>query len=279
MSHASPTSAGATNGALNGVTSGAAARATEPARAPEPAPAPSLVPRPGLHVAIIMDGNGRWAESRGRPRHAGHRAGAGAVRRTVEAARRLGIGTLTLYAFSSDNWQRPAREVQALMRLFRLHLARETERCRANGIRLSVIGRRDRLSPVLADIIERSEAATAHGRDMHLRVAVDYSARDSLLRAAERCRALDHLTRELFEGCLNQVNHDAGRAPDVDLLVRTGGERRLSDFLLWECAYAELHFTERMWPDFTAADLEAALAEFRRRERRFGGLRPLPLGI
>jgi len=236
-------------------------------------PAPTLVPRPGLHVAIIMDGNGRWAESRGWPRHAGHRAGATAVRRIVESARRLGIGTLTLYAFSSDNWRRPTREVHALMRLFRLHLARETERCRANGIRLSVIGRRDRLAPELCAAIHAAESATAACRDMQLRVAVDYSARDSLLRAAERCRALEHLTREVFEDRLNEVNHDAGRAPDVDLLVRTGGERRLSDFLLWECAYAELHFTERMWPDFAEADLEAALAEFRRRARRFGGLR------
>ncbi|HEY6867845.1 MAG TPA: di-trans,poly-cis-decaprenylcistransferase [Candidatus Eisenbacteria bacterium] len=235
---------------------------------------------PGLHVAIIMDGNGRWAESRGWPRVAGHRAGALAVRRIVEAARRRGdIGTLTLYAFSSDNWRRPAREVAALMRLFRQHLAAETPRCLANGIRLSVIGRRDRLAPRLVEVIEAAERATADrclagGRAaMQLRIAVDYSARDAIVRAAT-APAAGALTRETFEERMGEVNHDPGRTPDVDLLVRSGGEQRLSDFLLWECAYAELHFTERMWPDFDAPDLERALAEFHRRQRRFGAVEP-----
>ncbi len=226
----------------------------------------------GLHVAIIMDGNGRWAESRGWPRIAGHRAGALAVRRVVEAARRAGVGTLTLYAFSSDNWRRPAREVVALMRLFRQHLAGETARCVENGVRLSVLG------PLL-QAIEGAETATAGpglpgGRAaMHLRVAVDYSARDSVLRAIERCRAGGAVTREAFERHLSAVNHADGRTPEVDLLIRSGGERRLSDFLLWECGYAELVFTDRMWPDFDTADLERALEEFGRRERRFGAVR------
>ena len=233
----------------------------------------------GLHVAIIMDGNGRWAESRGWPRIAGHRAGALAVRRVVEAARRAGVGTLTLYAFSSDNWRRPAREVVALMRLFRQHLASETARCVANGVRLTVLGRRDRLPGELLEAMRAAEAATADpalpgGRAaMHLRVAVDYSARDSVLRAIERCRAGGAVTREAFEGHLSAVNHAAGRTPEVDLLIRSGGERRLSDFLLWECAYAELVFTDRMWPDFDATDLQRALEDFGHRERRFGAVR------
>ena len=235
---------------------------------------------PGLHLAIIMDGNGRWAESRGWPRVAGHRAGALAVRRIVEAARRAGLGTLTLYAFSSDNWRRPAREVVALMRLFRQHLAGETARCVANGVRLTVLGRRDRLAPELLEAIHAAEAATADARlpggraSMHLRVAVDYSARDSMLRAIERCRAGSAVTRAAFEAQLGAVNHDAGGSPPVDLLIRSGGEQRLSDFLLWECAYAELVFTPRMWPDFDAADLEQALEAFARRERRFGAVAP-----
>jgi undecaprenyl diphosphate synthase len=244
-------------------------QSTSPPRAPA-----------GLHVAIIMDGNGRWAESRGWPRVAGHRAGALAVRRIVEAARRAGVGTLTLYAFSSDNWRRPAREVVALMRLFRQHLANETARCVANGVRLTVLGRRDRLAPELLDAIRAAEAATADERlhggraAMHLRVAVDYSARDSMMRAIERCRPCGEVTRATFEVELSAVNHDAGPSPDVDLLIRSGGEQRLSDFLLWECAYAELVFTERMWPDFDAADLEKALETFGRRERRFGAVEP-----
>jgi undecaprenyl diphosphate synthase len=238
-------------------------------------------PGRGLHVAIIMDGNGRWAAARGWPRAAGHRAGALAVRRVVEAARRAGVATLTLYAFSSDNWARPAREVTTLMRLFRVHLGAETPRCVANGIRLEVIGRRDRLPAALVEAIAAAEAGTARPGPaaMLLRIAVDYSARDAVVRAAALGGAPgEGLTREAFEARLNQVCHGEGRAPDVDLLIRTGGEQRLSDFLLWECAYAELLFTERMWPDFGPADLERALDEFHRRERRFGRVSATPPG-
>jgi len=234
----------------------------------------------GLQDAIIMDGNGRWAAARGWPRAAGHRAGALAVRRVVEAARRSGVATLTLYAFSSDNWARPAREVATLMRLFRVHLGAETPRCVANGIRLSVIGRRDRLPARLVAAIAAAEAETARPGPaaMLLRIAVDYSARDAVVRAAAGGATGDGLTRETFEARLNQVCHGEGPAPDVDLLIRTGGEQRLSDFLLWECAYAELLFTDRMWPDFGPADLERALDEFHRRERRFGRVSATPPG-
>jgi undecaprenyl diphosphate synthase len=224
-----------------------------------------------LHAAIIMDGNGRWAVTRGRPRTAGHLAGADAVRRTVEAAPGLGIRTLTLFAFSSDNWQRPDREVRALMGLFRRYLSTEADRCAANGIRISVIGRRDRLPSVLVRSIEEAEAKTAAQRNFWLRIAVDYSGRDAILRAAERCRGAGAPapSREIFASLLADVPQ-SGPAPDVDLLIRTGGEKRLSDFLLWECAYAELVFTDRMWPDFGAADLAEAVREFNQRERRFG---------
>lgn len=221
-----------------------------------------------------MDGNGRWATTRGLPRAAGHREGVDAVRRVVEAAPALGIATLTLYAFSSDNWQRPAREVQWLMRLFRQYLRAETARCVASGVRVNVIGRRDRLAASLCREIDRAEAATGAGQRLQLRIAVDYSARDAILRAARCVRDDSMLTRERFGRVLAVVDHGATRTPDVDLLVRTGGEQRLSDFLLWECAYAELLFLPVMFPDFTGADLAAALHAFGARRRRFGGLPP-----
>jgi undecaprenyl diphosphate synthase len=232
--------------------------------------------RQQLHVALIMDGNGRWAQTRGWPRTAGHRAGADAVRRVIEAAPELGIGTLTLYAFSADNWQRPAREVAALMKLFRLYLYKETANCLKNGVRISVIGRRDRLAPDLVNLIESAEHTTRHCRQLHVRVAVDYSARDSILRAAQLCGELaetpQSLTRDGFTALLGRAIHAPAPAPDVDLLIRTSGEQRLSDFLLWECAYAELYFTPCLWPDFDRAQLAQALSSFRQRDRRFGGL-------
>jgi undecaprenyl diphosphate synthase len=226
-----------------------------------------------LHVGIIMDGNGRWATRRGLSRARGHEAGVEAIRRIVEAAPKQGIGTLTLYAFSTDNWRRPRAEVAALMTLLRFYLANEVQSLVRNGVRLTVIGRRDRLPDGIATAIAGAERATAHGDVLHLRIAVDYSARDAILNAAARAAALTSLTREAFS---QLVTGEAGLR-DVDLIIRTSGEKRLSDFLLWEGAYAELHFTERMWPEFDAADLADALAVFRGRERRFGGLQSLPL--
>ncbi len=227
--------------------------------------------RAPLHVAIIMDGNGRWATARSLPRTAGHRAGVRTARTIVETARRAGIGTLTLYAFSSDNWGRPRGEVRALMRLFRRTLLTESRRCRENGIRLSIIGRRDRLSPMLLTTVEEAEAMTEGCTDMQLRVAVDYSARDAIIRAAALVDGTLP-TRQAFSELLARVDHASTAHPDVDLLIRTGGEQRLSDFLLWECAYAELAFTHRMWPDFTADEFLDILGDYERRERRFGGV-------
>jgi undecaprenyl diphosphate synthase len=224
---------------------------------------------PGLHVAIIMDGNGRWANARGLPRVAGHRAGAEALRPIVEAAPQLGITTLTVYAFSSDNWQRPGPEVRALMKLFHAYLLSEAKRCLDNGVRLNVIGRRDRFQPALREVMEKVEAATADGQTLLLRVALDYSSRDAILRAASKANGAN-ISREHFAHLLAEADHAGPTAPDVDLLIRTGGEQRLSDFLLWECAYAELFFVKKMWPEFTPADFETAVKEFRCRERRFG---------
>jgi len=240
-----------------------------------------------MHVAIIMDGNGRWAERRGLPRKAGHKAGARSVRRIVEAAARSSIDCLTLYAFSSDNWTRPRDEVSHLMRLFKWHLQSEISRCIENGVRLNVIGRRDRLDPGLLEIIERAEAITACGERMVLRLAVDYSARDALALCAQRMAGAANgagtngptangqtadSARARLAAALGAEMHSLAPVGDVDLLIRSGGERRLSDFLLWECAYAELVFVDTFWPDFTEHDLHAALAEFRQRNRRFGGL-------
>ena len=220
-----------------------------------------------LHVAIIMDGNGRWATRRGLPRRAGHKAGVDALRRISEAAWDLGAGTLTVYAFSSDNWRRPAAEVSALMGLLRRYLATEIERLGKSGIRLTVIGRRDRFPPGIAPLIARAEASTREGKSLHLRIALDYSARDAILQAVDAMRDTGVCSRERMSEVLGGKG-----CGDVDLLIRTSGEQRLSDFLLWECAYAELHFAEKLWPDFEPADLAAAIAAFRRRERRYGGL-------
>ena len=230
-----------------------------------------------LHVAIIMDGNGRWATRRGLPRAAGHREGAKAVRRIVRAAPTLGIRTLTLYAFSSDNWKRPAREVATLMRIFRTYLAAETASCVQHGIRLGIIGRRDRLPAPLRAAIRSAEETTRGGDVLDLRIAVDYSAQEAIVEAARLAIAVPDadgapLTREAFGRRIDAAMHAPSRTPPADLLIRTGGEQRLSDFLLWETAYAELFFTATMWPDFRAEELQAALADFTARERRFGGL-------
>ena len=223
-----------------------------------------------MHVALIMDGNGRWARARGLPRLAGHRAGARAVRRVVRAAPGLGIRTLTLFAFSADNWQRPTREVDGLMRLLETYLRREVAACRNNGVRINVIGRRDRLPERIVAAMVAAERATAGGTTLHLRIAVDYSSREALVSASALLPPGGAASPDELARALGRAIHSEPAAGDVDLLVRTSGEQRLSDFLLWECAYAELVFTKVEWPEFGRDELASALAEFRTRERRFG---------
>ena len=216
----------------------------------------------GLHLAIIMDGNRRWAGARGLGHAEGHGAGAEALRRIVQAAPGQGVATLTVYAFASENWRRPGDETAAMMALFHRYLDSETEALVRDGVRLSVIGRRDRLGDALVREVERSEAATAWGDALQLRLAVDYSARDSILEVA---RGLSKdASRDDFSARLT------GESGDVDFLIRTANDQRLSNFLLWECAYAELYFTPCLWPDFGEQELAAALAEFRRRARAAG---------
>lgn len=220
-----------------------------------------------IDVAIIMDGNGRWATRRGLPRHAGHHAGVSALRETVVTACELRLASLTVYAFSSDNWKRPAREVAGLMGLLRRYLQRELADLVANGVRLSVIGRRDRLTDDLLAYIQHAETVTKEGRRLHLRIAFDYSARHAITQAV---RGVDQNT--LCERAVSRaITKDKGPS-NIDLLIRTGGEQRLSDFLLWEAAYAELYFCNLLWPDFDGAALRSALGDFHQRNRRFGGL-------
>ncbi len=226
--------------------------------------------RHGIHVAIISDGNGRWATSKGLPRSAGHRAGAEAVRGIISAAPSVGIHTLSLFALSSANWQRPAAEVSAILRLLQEYLLAETSQCIEEGVRLSVIGRRDRLPVNLRQAISDAEAVTTNGKRLHLRLAVDYSAREAIVSAACRFYKATELSATSFANVLAEFNR--GGPGDVDLLIRTGGEQRLSDFLLWECAFAEFVFLQKRWPDFTAGDLQMAVQEFGRRERTRGTL-------
>ena len=229
-----------------------------------------VVPAPSLHVAIITDGNGRWATSRGLPRSAGHRAGAEAARGVIQAAPALGIHTLTLFALSSANWQRPAHEVNAILRLLHEYLLTETSHCVDEGVRLSVIGRRDRIPATLREAIADAEALTAKGKQLHLRLAIDYSAREAIYMAACRFYKVTQLSPDAFSDVLSEVLH--GGSTEVDMLIRTGGEQRLSDFLLWECAFAEFVFLQKRWPDFTTGDLAAAVREFHLRERTRGAL-------
>jgi undecaprenyl diphosphate synthase len=235
----------------------------------------SAPPPRSLHVAIISDGNGRWATSRGLPRSAGHRAGAQAARAIIEAAPRLGVHTLTLFALSSANWKRPAAEVAGILRILHEYLLTETSHCIDQGIRLTIIGRRDRLPATLRQAVVDSEAATARGTRLHLRLAVDYSARNAIYTAAARFYKVTEISQESFSNVMAELR---GGSIDVDLLIRTGGEQRLSDFLLWECAFAEFVFLDKRWPDFTVADLDAAIQEFARRERTRGAL-PAPDAI
>ncbi|HET7212476.1 MAG TPA: polyprenyl diphosphate synthase [Terriglobia bacterium] len=230
----------------------------------------------GLHVAIIMDGSGRWARERGLGRSEGHRAGVETVRRVIAAAPRLGVSTLTLHSFSSGNWQRPPEEVASLFGIFEDFLFSEPTLWLTCGVRLSVIGRRDRLPASLLQTIEYAENSTSGCHRLHLRLAIDYSARHAILDAAHRLKAEDlqdsdaEIQEAQFERLLAGAEGES--VPNVDLLVRTGGEQRLSDFMLWECAYAELYFTPRLWPDFTGEDLDFALKEFHSRDRRFGAV-------
>ena len=228
----------------------------------------AVVTAPSLHVAIIMDGNGRWASAKGLPRSLGHREGVKAVRRTVEAAPDLGIGVVTLFAFSVDNWRRPRREVGVIMELMADYLRSETDRCVEKGVKVSVLGCTQGIAPGLQSAIREAQARTAGGTALWLRVAFNYSSRDAILSAAARFRRDRDRSKAAFSRLLAQG--DEPTAPDVDLMIRTGGEKRLSDFLLWEAAYAELYFTDVMWPDFGPEDLQSALADYRGRERRFG---------
>ncbi|GAC1621166.1 MAG: di-trans,poly-cis-decaprenylcistransferase [Candidatus Acidiferrum sp.] len=231
---------------------------------------PSPVATPPLHVAMISAGNGRWAVSRGLPRSEGHRAGAEAARRVIQAAPHLGIHTLTFFALSSANWQRSAAEVNTILRILYEYLREETTHCQEEGVRLTVIGRRDRLPATLSEAIAESEALTARGESLHLRLAIDYSAREAIYHAACKFYKVTELSPESFSGVLSEVQH--GGSTNVDLLIRTGGEQRLSDFLLWECAFAELIFVPKRWPDFAVTDLVNALKEFAQRERTCGAL-------
>ncbi|HYW50417.1 MAG TPA: polyprenyl diphosphate synthase [Gemmatimonadaceae bacterium] len=211
------------------------------------------------HLAIIMDGNGRWASQRGAPRTVGHLAGARALRTIVTHCATVGVPQLTLYAFSSDNWYRPADEVKALLALFTKHFRSQAAALARADVRLSVIGRRDRLPLPLLHAIQAAEQSTAAGTRMHVRVAIDYSSRAAM---AQSCEGAHHAA----------AKSESTLLPPVDLLLRTGGERRLSDFLLWECAYAELLFLDVLWPDMSPRILDEAFADYAHRDRRFGGL-------
>ena len=223
------------------------------------------------HVAIIMDGNGRWAKKRFLPRIAGHRAGVEAVRRAVKAAPRIGIEVLTLYAFSSENWKRPADEVSDLMGLLKHYLQSEIDELHANGIRLKFIGDHSRLSADLVDMLQRSAERTAHNERMTLVLALNYGSHDEMVRAVRRLIA-DGVAAEDVTDAAIAARLDTADLPLPDLIIRTSGEQRLSNFLLWQAAYAELAFTDELWPDFNEASLQRLVDEFAQRERRYGGL-------
>jgi undecaprenyl diphosphate synthase len=226
------------------------------------------------HVAIIMDGNGRWATSRHLPRAAGHSRGVDAVRATLEACGRLGVRYLSLFAFSSENWQRPVEEVSLLMRLFVSSLEKEVDRLVENGIRMRVVGQVESLEPELRRLIREAERRTADNERLNLTVCASYGGRWDIVEAAKRIAARS--TQEELERLDEQVfaaNLATSFAPDPDLLIRTGGERRISNFLLWQLAYTELYFTDVLWPDFDASELQRAFDWFATRERRFGQIR------
>jgi undecaprenyl diphosphate synthase len=221
------------------------------------------------HVAIIMDGNGRWARRQRLPRIAGHRRGAEAVRAALRACAERGIEYLTLFAFSSENWRRPAEEVALLMKLFKTALANEVEKLHANGVRLKVVGDTRRFDPKIRRLIDEGEALTAANRRLTLTVAANYGGRWDLMQAFNRFLSENPSAKEIQEDLLSPYLA-MSYAPEPDLFIRTGGEQRISNFLLWQLAYTELYFTETLWPDFDAAALDEAIASYRRRERRFG---------
>jgi undecaprenyl diphosphate synthase len=221
------------------------------------------------HVAIIMDGNGRWARRRRLPRIAGHRRGAEAVRATVRACAERGIEYLTLFAFSSENWRRPAEEVALLMKLFKTALEREVDELHANDIRLKVVGDTQRFDPQIGRLIERGESLTAQNRRLTLTIAANYGGRWDILQAMNRFIRAHPQAEEIQEQLLAPYLA-MSYAPEPDLFIRTGGEQRISNFLLWQLAYTELYFTETLWPDFDAAALDEAIASYGSRERRFG---------
>lgn len=226
------------------------------------------------HIAVIMDGNGRWANNRNKPRVSGHRAGATSVRETVETAARLGIGHLTLYAFSTENWKRPRLEVDTLMRLLREYLGKELETLVRNRIRFRAMGRREELSPGVRRDIERAEQETAHHEGMILTVALNYSGRSEIVDACRRIAAQIVATggdpSKISEADIERSLYEP-ELPDPDLLIRTSGEMRVSNFMLWQIAYTEIHVTETLWPDFRRANLFEAIVEYQKRDRRFGG--------
>ncbi len=241
---------------------------------PSPTPAPALIPR---HIAIIMDGNGRWAKQRNRPRTFGHSEGVEALRRTVEAAGEIGVSHLTVFGFSTENWRRPAEEVNALFDLLRLYVARDLDRLVREGVRVRVIGERAGLQRDIAEIIADAESRTQRNDRLNLTIAFNYGGRDEIARAARRAARdvaagklqPDEITAERFEAYL-----DTAELPAPDLLIRTSGETRLSNFMLWQAAYAELVFLDVLWPDFDRASLEQAIEIYNKRERRFGGTDP-----
>jgi undecaprenyl diphosphate synthase len=242
----------------------------------QPAPSPTPAPAP-RHVAIIMDGNGRWARLRARPRTFGHSEGVEALRRTVEAAGEVGVRYLTIFGFSTENWRRPVEEVSALMDLLRAYVARDLDRLVKEGVRVRVIGEREGLQSDIAEIIQRAETRTRHNDKLNLTIAFNYGGQDEILRATRRICA-DVAAGKLTPGDVSADRFerylDTAELPPLDLLIRTSGEFRLSNFLLWQVAYAELVFMDVLWPDFDRAALERAIEEYSRRERRFGGADP-----
>jgi undecaprenyl diphosphate synthase len=237
---------------------------------------PLILQSPPRHVAIIMDGNGRWANRRGLPRTAGHHQGVEAVKRAIRAAGELGIQYLTLFSFSSENWSRPAEEIGELMRLLRMFLRAETAELHRNNIRLQVIGSRKELSADIVELMENAENLTRDNTGLHLIVALNYGARNELLEAAARFarQMMDEGKEPSFENAEEYFPQHLMTAgiPDPDILIRTSGEQRISNFLLWQCAYTEFFYTDTLWPDFSKADMEAAIAEYNKRERRFGAV-------